>query len=76
MEDPEPKEDTMMDYNDMRENAAGWQRRAYRAEAKLSEIRATVEYWQSDSPRLPQALRQGAATILALLNEYQQGRLP
>ena len=61
-----------MDYDDMRENAAGWQRWAYRAVAELSEIRATVEYWQSDSPRLPQALRQGAATILALLNEYQQ----
>lgn len=29
-----------MDYDDMRENAAGWQRRAYRAEAELAEIRA------------------------------------
>lgn len=29
-----------MDYDEMRENALGWQKRAYRAEAELAEIRA------------------------------------
>lgn len=30
----------VMDYYEMRENAMGWQKRAYRAEAELAEIRA------------------------------------
>lgn len=29
-----------MTYDEMRENAMGWQRRAYRAEAQLAELRA------------------------------------
>lgn len=62
-----------MDYDEMRENAMGWQKRAYRAEAKLAEVRATAEYWQSDTPRLPQALRQGATTLLALLDQDAPG---
>ncbi len=58
----------MSDYEEMRENALGWQKRAYRAEATIAEVRATAEYWRSDTPRLPQALRQGAETILSILD--------
>lgn len=39
--------------------------------SKVAEIRATVEYWVSNDPtdpRLPQALRQGGQTILAVLD--------
>ena len=36
--------------------------------AKLAEIRATCEYWNSDEFRLPIALRQGARQILAILD--------
>lgn len=60
-----------MDYDELRENAMGWQKRAYRAEVKLAEVRATAEYWRSDAPRLPQVLRQGAATLLALLDQKE-----